>query len=97
VKRHFVKSCCGSSSIILELDTQVSKSFLIAFRQHGYAVNEMYTKVGVFWIERGGLSASAPFGSSKLSVKCHQSVNCSLLIDHLENTFKIIIAETTPV
>lgn len=85
--------CGGSRGYVLELDQPISKSILSVFKQSGYKILETHVKVGVFFVEKGGLTASAPFGGKKIQVRCSGSVNCSLLTDHLENTFKVALLQ----
>lgn len=92
MKRHLVKSCCGGKGYVFELDAPISKSNLDYFRQQGYALNDQYTRVGVFYVERNGLTASGSFGGKKLQVRCSGSANCSQLLDHLENSFTNLLS-----
>jgi hypothetical protein len=89
MRRHLVKSCCGSSGYVLELDEPITRDFIDYFKKEGYNISDTYTKVGVFYLERMGLTASGPFGSIKIQVRCGVA-NCNQLLDHLENTFEII-------
>ena len=96
MKRHLTKSgCgCGSKSYVFELDAPISKKALPVFKQAGYNTSDVYTRVGVFFVEKGGMTASGPFGGTKMQVRCGGAANCHLLLDNLENTFKI--ATETP-
>ena len=94
MKRTLTKSCCGGSGYLLELDVPVSKTALPIFKQAGYSTSDTYTKVGVFFVTKGGLTANGPFGGTKIQVRCGGSANCSQLLDNLENTFKLV---ATPV
>jgi hypothetical protein len=95
MKRHLVKGCgCSGKGYVLEIDGPASKTALPVFKQAGYKVSDMYTRVGVFFVERNGLTASGPFGGMKMQIRCSNSANCNQLLDHLENTFKI--ATTLP-
>lgn len=93
MERKTVKSgCgCGGGGSMLILDAPTHKGILPAFKQAGYRTSDVYTKVGVFFVERNGLTASGPFGGMKIQVRC-KSANCSQLTDHLENTFKVAAA-----
>jgi len=72
------------------LDVPLGKSALTVFKEAGYKTSERYTRVGVFFVEKSGLSASGPYGGKKVNVRCGGSANCSQALDHLENTFKIL-------
>jgi hypothetical protein len=91
MKRTLVKSCCGSRGYIFELDAPLSKNALITFKQEGFSSSETYTRVGVFYVEKNGLTATGPYGGTKIQVRCGGSANCSQLLDHLENTFKMLV------
>lgn len=90
MERKFVKSCCGNKGYVLILDVPLSKNDLVAFKEAGYRTQDNYTRVGVFFVERNGLTASGPYGGLKLQVRCGGSANCSQIMDHLENTFRSI-------
>jgi len=89
MKRQLIKSCCGGKGYVFELDVPLSKTSLATFKQAGYRTTENYTRVGVFFVQKDGLTASGPFGSARVQVRCGGSANCSQLVDNLENTFKI--------
>lgn len=88
MKRQQIKSCCGGSGYVFELDVPLSKSLLDGFKQAGYRTTENYIRVGVFFVQKDGLTASGPFGSTRVQVRCGGSANCSQMVDGLENTFK---------
>ena len=96
MKRHLIKSCCGAKGYIFELDSPVSKMALSVFKNEGYKTSEVYTRVGVFYVEKNGLTASGPYGGTKMQVRCGGAANCSQLLDNLENTFKIAAMPTPP-
>ena len=90
MERKLIKSCCGNKGYTLVLDAPLGKPALDAFKKAGYKTTDVYTRVGVFFVERNGMSASGPYGGAKLNVRCGGSANCSQLLDHLENTFKML-------
>ena len=93
MKRHLVKGCgCSGKGYVFELDGPISKRALPVFKQAGFKTSDMYTKVGVFFVEKNGLTASGPFGGTKMQVRCGGAANCHQLLDHLENTFKMATA-----
>jgi len=91
VKRHLTKTCCGNKGYIFEVDKPVTKDMLSIFVTAGYLSSDVYTKVGVFYVERQGLTATGPFGGRMLQVRCRGNSNCSILLDHLENTFNSLV------
>jgi hypothetical protein len=96
MKRHLIKACAcgGGPGYIFELDAPISRDALPVFRQAGYKTSDMYSRVGVFFVEKGGMTASGPFGGAKMQVRCGGSANCHQLLDNLENTFTV--AATLP-
>jgi hypothetical protein len=90
MERTLIKTCCGGKSYVLVVDLPVSKVNLKIFTDSGYATSETYTKAGVFYVTRNGLTASGPYGGTKFQVRCVGTANCNSLMDHLENTFKMI-------
>jgi len=92
MKRHLIKSCCGNKGFVFELDKPVSKADLTTFREEGYTTSEVYTRVGVFFVSKAGMTASGPFGGTKINVRCGGAANCSQMLDGLENTFTMLEA-----
>lgn len=95
VKRRQIKSSCGCGNrgYVFEISEPISKKALPAFKQAGFTSSDQYARVGVFFVEKNGMTASGPFGGSKFQVRCGGSANCSQMLDHLENTFKIALAQ----
>jgi hypothetical protein len=94
IKRTLAKSGCGcggskKSNYVFELSSPLNKTTLPVFQQAGYVASETYSRVGVFFVEKQGISASGPIGGNKVQVRCMATANCNILLDHLENTFKI--------
>lgn len=89
MERKQTKSCCGGGGYVFILDVPINKRAIIAFQDAGYRTSDVYTKVGVFFVEKGGMTASGPFGGTKMQVRCGGVQNCSVLLDDLEKTFKV--------
>jgi hypothetical protein len=89
MKRTLVKACCGSRGYIFELDAPITKDAIAIFKREGFSASETYLRVGVFHVEKAGITASGPYGGTKIQVRCGGSANCAQLLDHLENTFKM--------
>jgi hypothetical protein len=90
MQRHLTKACCGGKGYVFELDSPVSKTVLSAFQEAGFTTAESYTRIGVFFVKKDGLTCNGPFGGTKMQVRCGGTANCSQLLDHLENTFKMV-------
>lgn len=94
MKRIQTKACCGGGGYTFVLDVPINKRALSAFQDAGYRTSDVYTKVGVFFIEKRSVTASGPFGGTKIHVRCGGSPVCPQLLDELEDVFKI--AATIP-
>jgi hypothetical protein len=70
IKRYAVKSCCGKSNYIFQTDLPVKKKHLVVFTGAGYTAPESYSQHGLFYIRGKGLTASASFGTTRISVRC---------------------------
>lgn len=79
LKKHITKSCCGASSIIYECDKPVRKYQIEVFKEAGYLVPDSYLQLGVFYASKGGLTATASFGSPKIQVRTSAQINDSNL------------------
>lgn len=85
IKKHTVKSCCGSKSFLFEIETAISKAHLEKFSKLGYLTPGQFTRSGIFYIQKQGLIARASFGTTKISVVC-DGKGCQQLLAELENT-----------
>jgi hypothetical protein len=83
IKKHEVKSCC-SKNFIWELESPIQKHHLNVFKDAGYIVPVHMLRAGMFFVEWKGLIASAPFGSSRIQIKCTMR-DCNKLLSSLEN------------
>lgn len=70
IKRYVVKSCCGKSNYIFQIDSPIKKSHLKVFEGAGYTAPASYSKHGLFYVRGRGLTASASFGTNRISVRC---------------------------
>lgn len=73
VKKHVVKSCCGSQSIILEADKPLRKYQIDVFREAGYLVPDNYLKLGIFYGNKNGIVATAAFGTTKIQIRANST------------------------
>jgi hypothetical protein len=95
MERKQTKTCCGGGGHIFILDVPINKRSILVFQDSGYRTSDVYTRVGVFFVEKGGVTASGPFGGTKIQVRCGSSKNCPQILDELEETFRIA-AEVPP-
>lgn len=69
--KHAIKSCCGGGkAFIFQTQSPVRKNHIEAFEKAGFVTLPHYVKSGLFYIQRGGLVATASFGSTKIQVRC---------------------------
>ena len=74
IVKHAIKTRCGGGrSFIFQTQTPVRKNHIEAFEKAGFVTLPHYVKSGLFYIQRGGLVATASFGSTKIQVRCSNS------------------------
>lgn len=81
--RHTVRSCCGSSNIIVEVDKPIRKSQMQVFREAKFFVPENFFQAGIFYVQSKQLIATASFGSNRISLRC-SGPECEALITAFE-------------
>lgn len=69
VKTYLVKSCCGSSTTILETDKPLKKYQVDVFKEAGYIIPDNFFNSGVFYAQKGGLVATGSFGANKFNLR----------------------------
>ena len=84
IKRHQVRTCCGTKGYVFEVDKPVKREHMPAFQKAGYAVPPQYHKSGMFHVQIKGLVATAPFGTTKVQVRCSSGI-CRQLFDSFAN------------
>lgn len=91
ITKHNVRSCCGSKNTFLwDLPAPLKKEHSVAFKAAGFVVPLHMNRTGMFFVERKGLVASAPFGSSKLNVRCNLR-DCTEALASLEVLFNQLL------
>lgn len=75
LKKHVTKSCCGAASIIYECDKPIRKYQIDVFKEAGWLAPESYTQLGVLYVSKGGIIATASFGSPKVQVRTSAQIN----------------------
>jgi len=84
ITKHIVKSCCGSSGFIFEMDKPIKKNQMTLFQDNGYLIPEVYLNAGIAYIQKQFLIATGSFGSTKLSVRCNGGT-CTELLNEFES------------
>lgn len=64
------QSCCSSKSLIAETQKAIRKTHINTFKDAGYFVPDNFFQAGIFYVHRGSLTATAAFGSTKISIRC---------------------------
>ena len=91
MKKHTLKSCCGSRSHIWLLEgSPIRKSHVEAFTAAGYVVPPNFTQSGVFYATRGGVIVTGAFGTQRLSVRC-SGPDCESKLAQLEVDLTAIV------
>jgi len=75
VKQYVVKSCCGSSTTILEVSKPLRKYQVDVFKQAGYVIPDNFFNAGIFYAQKGGLIATASFGTNRINLKISANGN----------------------
>lgn len=86
--RHIVKSCCGKKAIVFQTDKPIRKSQIQVFKDAGFLVPENYLNLGIFYVQKNFLIATASFGSNKINARCHGD-KCSEQLDEFGNLLDI--------
>lgn len=92
IKRYQVKSCCGKSNLIFQLDKAINKGHLKHFIDAGYQAPEMFAKHGVFHVRGHGIFAQASFGTTRVNVKCSGD-DCSNQLNEFEKLLENILGK----
>lgn len=87
-----VKSCCGSSTTILETDRPIRKSQAKVFKDAGYFVPENFFQAGVFHVvldkrPHSTLIVTASYGTNRFSIRCNGSA-CDVQILAFEDVLE---------
>ena len=70
IKKQTFKSCCGSKTVLLNLDKAVRKSQLHFFKDAGYLCPLNFENAGVFFVQQKTLIATGALGGLKLNLRC---------------------------
>ena len=87
IKKHKIKSCCGSEASIFETERPIRKYQVDIFRTSGFNVPPNFLKHGIFYVTNGKLVATGPYGSNRINVKCSGN-ECGKLLFEFENLLK---------
>ena len=90
MKKILVKSCCGGQQYVYTLDSAIKKSHIESFKESGYIVPQHFYEAGLFYVQKDGVIASSPFGSTKIKVRFSQKAQ-----DQLQKFEELIKSLTT--
>lgn len=82
-QRNIIKSCCGSSNLILTTDKPIRKSQVRVFRDNGFFIPENFFQSGILYVQKGTLIATASFGSTRINVRC-SGADCESMMKSFE-------------
>lgn len=85
IKRHIVRSCCGSKAFIFEANKPIRKNQIYIFERHNYTLPSNFKVAGVFYARRGNLVATSAYGSNRINVRC-SGKGCIEQLDFFEKT-----------
>jgi len=75
-----IKSCCGSTTFIYEMDKPIKKSHLSIFEAAGYTAPKNFQLTGVFYVCLGSLICTTSFGSTRINARCY-GASCQKMLD----------------
>jgi hypothetical protein len=86
-----IKSCCGSSAIIVNAEKPIRKEHIDFFKSKGFNVNNMYATNGLFLATKRELTISCAFGLTKINVRCKTECTSDIndlvsILTEIENT-----------
>ena len=90
IKRHRVKACCGKSNLILEAPKAIRKYQVSVFEGAGYSAPQSHKNIGIFYVRKNGLIATAPYGSRRITVYCGK--DCDEKIIAFEKVLEVAIS-----
>jgi len=88
--RHKTKACCGRSNLILEAPSAIRAHQISVFEGAGYSAPKSHKSIGIFYVRKDGLVATAPYGSRRITIYCGK--NCDEKIDAFEKILEQAIA-----
>jgi hypothetical protein len=91
IRIHTVKSCCGSSSTILETDKPLRKYQVDVFKAAGYVIPDNFFNSGVFYAQKDGLIATGSFGTNKISLRV--SARSKDLVEEFSQLLEIAVSK----
>lgn len=92
VTRDQIKSCCGSASFVFQLKKAIKKSHISLFKAQGYSVPKNFLDIGIFYVQKGNLVATASFGATRISVRCNGN-DCGKMMDELQLLFEVALKQ----
>lgn len=84
INKYQSKSCCGSTTQIIETDKPIRKSQIGFFKDAGYLVPESFSNAGIFYAQLGSLVAQGSFGAVRMTLRC-AGKNCNEAIANFES------------
>jgi hypothetical protein len=85
-----VKSCCGSTTFIYEMDKPIKKSHLSVFENQGYSCPRNFQLTGVFYVALGSLICTTSYGSTRINARCY-GANCQQMLNNFAITLEAAI------
>lgn len=76
-----LRSCCGGKAYILQLQKPIRKDHMEAFEKIGYETPPVYKKAGLFYVQKKGLVATAPYGSTKIQLRISNRTANAIIVE----------------
>lgn len=85
IRKTVTRSCCGTSTLILETLKPIRKSQIHIIEGFGWVVPKSHTDVGLFYCFKDKVYCSGTFGSNMFKVTVRSEVDLSALEEALES------------
>lgn len=87
VNRIPVKSCCGKTSIVFEIDQPITKE-LIGLLGNSYKELQHFTRSGLMHLENSDIIMTGTIGQNRITIQSRKKGDVSVAINNLEDTLK---------
>ena len=88
--KHEVQSCCGNKSFLWEIPKPIKRENLQKFVDSGFSAPNNFYEVGIFYVEKNGLTASGAFLNTKINVRCAKGKDCAQTLTDFETLIESI-------
>ena len=86
MNKRLVKTCCGGKSWVYELNKPLTRDHVPKFVEQGFTSAEHFARSGIFCVQKKHITATATFGSKRMSVRFSGPESVIKEFDDLLNT-----------